>query len=75
MKSRKRNPRLTPHLKAAQLQVQSLKVKEVKWLVMANTPQLQHLICKKQCPNWFQKANEGRRRWFPWLHRNLKLLE
>ncbi len=75
MKSRKRNPLLAPHLKAAQLQVLSLKVKEVKGWVMANTLQLQHLTCKNRCPNWFQKANEWRRKGFPSSRRNLNCLE
>lgn len=51
MKSRKRNPHLGPHLKAVQLQVLSLKVKEVKHLVMVNTLQLQHLTSKNQYPD------------------------
>lgn len=75
MKSRKGNPHLAPLLKAALPQVQTLKVKEAKHLVVVNTLQLWHLTSKNQYPDWFQKANEGRRNPFPSLSRNLNCLE
>lgn len=57
MKSRGKSPH---HLKAAQLQVLSLKVKEVKYLVIVNFLQLLQLKFKNRYPEWFLKANKGR---------------
>lgn len=75
MKNRKRNPRLVLRLKAALPQVQSLKGKEVKRLLVVNALQLQCLNSKNRYPDWFRKANEGKRRHFPSLSRNLNCPE
>lgn len=74
MKNWKENLHLTPHLKAAQRQVQSLKVREVKGLAMGNILQPLHLSFKNQYVNLVQKVNKGRTRRFPLLLSNLNCL-